>query len=306
MTHAQRARRYIQASMNAGYTNLPAERREAYEAQMRAHERAYPGVREHALAGAGADFDAPLTGGEREHQAHMSRAAGLEQDQLLQMRKTLRAGDANPARRRPLNRRQQAGANARQLAGAGRSAAAATAGAGAGAMTAAGHGTGSSFLQVIGLLLGLSLIYLLVAGKGVNALTGITNAIVGGVTGFVRPIDPVKGLESALGAGPTSATSSSSSPSSSPASPQPTGAGSTAPTHSAGISGGPTAPPPSQVGAKVKSWKIPASLLEADLALRRKATAAVKAGTETVKQARANEERLIPRQKYPEFYAHQR
>jgi hypothetical protein len=64
-------------------------------------------------------------------------------------------------------------------------------------------------MQLLGWTLALCLIYLLVAGKGVNALTGIVNAITGGVRTFIQPVDPIASLETALGATPASSSSSS-------------------------------------------------------------------------------------------------
>ena len=166
-------------------------------------------------------------------------------------------------------------------------------------------------MQFVGWTLALCLVYLLVAGKGVKALSGIVNAVVGGVTTFVKPVDPIASLESALGA--TSPSSSSSSPANpalagvtgSSGAPNPALAGvtgSSSPGNSAGT-GAPDALPPT-VAAKVANWGVPASLLKAKLTLNRTASAAITAGKETVKQERAAEERLIPRSKYPAYWAH--
>jgi hypothetical protein len=190
-THEARARRYLQASMHAGYTGLPPEHREAYEQQMRAHERAYSRVREHALAGADRDFDQPLTPGEREHQRHLRTHEGLQEHDVHRIRGELRNPRGQERHVASRSRRRGAGA------GAGPRAAAAAAGAAGGAIPGIGGNTGM-YLLGVGLL--LCLLYLLIYGKGAHAITGIVNTLVGGVDAFVRPIDPLAKLETALGA----------------------------------------------------------------------------------------------------------
>jgi hypothetical protein len=197
LTHEQRARRYIQASMKAGYTGLPAEHRQAYQDQMRSHERAYPRVREHALAGSDKDFDQPLAAGEREHQTHLREREGMQHADVLRTRNELRGtlGRAGHTATRARPAQRSAGA---------RAAAATTsaASAGAGAVTAATRGNGSTFTYLIGVFLLLTLTYLLIAGKGVNAVSGIVNTIVGAFGAFIKPIDPLAAAEKALGANP--------------------------------------------------------------------------------------------------------
>jgi len=234
--------------MSAGYTGLPAEQREAYEAQMRSHERAYSGVREHAIAGADSDFDKPLSAGERGHQRALRDREGLQHAQVLQMRRGLRAKRAAPARAKPdtLARRARAGAapGARAARGGAKKATSVIG-------TATG-GSGNTVLYFIGVTLGLSLLYLLVAGKGSKAIAGIVGALTGGVAVFVAPKDPITSLEKALGA---SAVSSSGSSEASSA-PAPSGGasgteapGTTTPTRS-GASGA-VAPTPAAAGASV-------------------------------------------------------
>jgi murein DD-endopeptidase MepM/ murein hydrolase activator NlpD len=198
LTREQRARRYLQASQSAGYTGLPAEQREAYEAQQRSHERAYPRVREHALAGADSDFDRPLRAGEREHQRHLRSQEGLQHSEVLRIRRELRGERAAPRRRSTSSGRGSSGTFA------GPRVARAAAGGAAGAVATAAGGGGNIFLYVVGLILGLSLIYLLVSekGKGPALVTGIVNTIAGGVRAFVAPVDPIAHIETALGASP--------------------------------------------------------------------------------------------------------
>jgi len=296
------ARRYLQADMDRSYTGLPDEAKEIHEETQRRL------VNEHgddlpllATVGTDRDFDAPLTSGEREHQRYMRTQLPDGSPQAVAEHRARLRGKPAPAPRRSPPRRRPAP----RVSSARR-----TAGAGVGAVQSAVGGRGSVFLQLVGWTLALSLLYLLVAGKGVNALKGITNAVVGGVTTFIKPVDPIASLETALGATPPSAASSSSSPTN-PALAGVTGstlpASSVAPGNSAGT--GTDAPTPAAAAAgakaKVSAWGLPASLLQADLSLRRTAAAAVKAGSETVTQARTAEERLIPRKKYPAFYANQ-
>ncbi len=291
MTREARARRYLQASMNAGYTGLPDERREAYEAQMRSHERAYPRVREHALAGTDQDFDAPLVPGEREHQQHLRGRHGMRPADAQRIRREMR-GQPSPS---PGGRPRKPGTRpAARRPGAARRAAAT----GTGAIAAATSGGGSLWMQIVGWTLALSLIYLLVAGKGAGALGGIVSTAVAGVRTFVAPVDPIKSLEGALGAAPVG--SSTSSAGSSPSSSAPSSSGAPA---SSAASGAP-APAPSSIKIPPKNpWGVPPALLKQDVALRKQNAALVGAGRESVTQAHRREESLIPRSKYPAFYA---
>lgn len=190
--------------MAAGYTGLPDEHREAYEAQMRAHERAYAGVREHALAGSTRHFDEALTAGEREHQRALRTKEGLQEADVLRIRKELNDGPARRAssRRRVARRRNPTLTGAR-VARAGAGAATGALAEVAGAPSSGGN----TFLFFVGVMLGLSLIYLLVAGKGTTALTGIVGVITGGVRTFIAPVDPIQAAEHALGAGTISSAS---------------------------------------------------------------------------------------------------
>jgi uncharacterized MAPEG superfamily protein len=196
LTRQARARRYLQASMNADFNRDNEPARKAYEDQMAAHERDYPRVREHALAGGDSDFDERLTPGEREHQKHLRRQAGMQEADVNRIRKQLRTDAAAPKAKPRTKARASAGPRAARKA--------ATAGASA-ANTAAG-GTKNTFMYFLGAGLLLCLFYLFVAGKGVNAVTGIVNAFVGAVGAFIQPVDPVAKLQQALGA--SSSTSS--------------------------------------------------------------------------------------------------
>lgn len=177
--------------MEAGYTGLPAEHKNAKEALMRSHERAYNDVRRHALAGTNQDFDMPLTNGEREHQRHLRTQEGLTEKDVREIRENIR--NANSSQDTGIS----AGPRTARAAGA----------AGLSAIDAATTGKGSLILQLAGVLITLSLIYLLVAGKGTNALRGITNLIVGAARTFIAPVDPIAKLESSLGATPISTSS---------------------------------------------------------------------------------------------------
>lgn len=291
MSREKRARRYLEASMHAGYTGLAAEHRQAYEDQMRSHERAYPGVREHALAGADKDFDKPLEAGVREHQSHLREQHGMSHAQVLEARKRLRDGETGggsssriPARaRRPALRRARAGTVSALSAGAG---------------VISGHPAGGNLgLQIVGVVLILVLVYLLVAGKGTKAVAGIGSAVTSGVRWFVAPVDPVAELKSSLGFQEAAQTTGAEGGPSSAASGAEAGPPSSAP-----------APPPASAAiaavkkANTLSSLPPPSLLKADLKLRAAARKLVAAGKETAGQAVAREEALIPRGKYPAFY----
>jgi hypothetical protein len=197
MTRERRARRYLQASMESGYTGLPAEHKHAKQQLMREHERAYPRVRQHALAGTSRDFDRPLSAGEREHQSHLREQEGLTEHDVRAIREELRAKpERNPA--------LSAGPKAAAAAGA----------AGTGVLDAAITGKGSLWLQIAGLFVGLALVYLLVyghKGNGPKVLVGLANILTGATRTFIAPVDPIAKLESALGATPITTSTSAAS-----------------------------------------------------------------------------------------------
>jgi hypothetical protein len=197
LNNAKRARRYLQASMESGYTGLPAEHRQAKEALMRAHERAYRGVRDHALVGADQDFDEPLTPGEREHQQHLRRQEGLTHGQVLQMRRELRGQPSADNRRAPAGRRRRAVRTIARQTG----------------IASTASDTGSLVLKGLGVLFSLSIVYLLVneEGQGPKAFSGLLNLIVGALHVAVGPVDPLgKQTMQLLGAAPAATASSSS------------------------------------------------------------------------------------------------
>ena len=252
--------------MSAGYSGLPREQREAYEAQMRSHERAYSGVRQHALAGADSDFDKPLRAGEREHQRHLRSQEGLQHADVLRTRRELRGERGGQSRSR---RRSSSGGSSGTFAGP--RAAKAAAGAAGGALGGVTGGGGNTVLYFVGVMLGLSLIYLLVAGKGAKAVTGITNTVVGAVHTFIAPVDPIAAAERALGAGSvSSSTPSSSSSGSAPGSPS---GASLTPQQSAAASPFGTAPSPTKAAAltpaslsrAIRAHKLTPAQVRADL-----------------------------------------
>lgn len=215
-----RARRYLQASMERGYTNLPEHERDRLGRLMREHEHAYPGVRQHAIVGARKHFDKPLHAGEREHQAHLRRESRMAPGELEDARTELD--------------RELAGTFARaRQSGAGSAAGAAAAG-GASAAGAALRGGGSGLMYAVGIGLLLILLYVLLTGsEGPGRLGGLFSGLVGVGTGaarsFIAPVDPIASLESALGAGPIHGGSSASSSSPAPAAPPAGAAGYVAP-----------------------------------------------------------------------------
>jgi hypothetical protein len=245
MTREEAARRYLEASRAASISTGDAH--DAHEGTMRRLEQRHPQVRAHALVGAGEDFDQAPGRNELEHQRELRRQAGITNQQAAARRGELRAthygaptasetyqaanppGAPSPSRARSRSR------------SAPRRAASAGAGISTGAIGDAVTGRGNLFMQLLGWTLALSLIYLLVAGKGVNALTGVVNAIVGGVRTFVAPIDPIASLETALGATPAGSSSSSSTGATAAASsPAP---GSLTPSDSAGTGATDARPP---------------------------------------------------------------
>jgi len=312
LTRKQAARRYLQADMNASYTGLPEEAREIHEETKRRLVRS-SGQELPLLATVGTDrdFDAPLTPGEREHQRYMrtSKLADSSPQAIAEHRARLR----NPPVPRGPRRRSPGPATRRASSSRSRAAPRRAASTATSAVSDAVAGRGNIFLQLLGWTLALSLVYLLVAGKGVNALGGIMNTIVGGVRTFITPADPIKSLEQALGATPPTSSSSTATAAAAAAGGVATGASATGEPSAAekaaytknlgSVLAGASAP--KIAAAKTDSWGLPPSLLKADLSLRRAAAAAVAAGTETAKQAATAEERLIPRAKYPSFYAHQ-
>lgn len=221
LTPNERARRYLESSRTASNRNLSASARQAARSVMRGHEAAYPDVRKHAIAGDyRKHFDKTLGPSERSHQQRLRRREHLTESNLTQHRREL---DEAVAERRSEQRSEQL---------AGPRAAAGAAGAAGGAISEV-VGGGNTFLYFIGVLLLLSLIYLLVAGKGVNALTGLTGVVTGGVRAFVGPADPINALEHALGATPVSSAAGAAGPASAPGGPA---SGTTTPQQSAGPS----------------------------------------------------------------------
>jgi hypothetical protein len=126
MTHEERARRYLEASRAASVHERGSEGRAIHEGTMRRLEREHPVVREHALVGAGQDFDEPLNRNELEHQRELRRQQGMTNTETAERRRQLRAADfgrrarhtpaeifdaANPSRARATpERRRRAGA----------------------------------------------------------------------------------------------------------------------------------------------------------------------------------------------------
>jgi hypothetical protein len=196
MTREERARRYLQASRDAGYTNLPQEHVEAAESLMREHERRYPQVREHAIVGADQDFDKPLSAGEREYQRHLRGEEGLTHGQVLERRKAIRSGE-KPTRPRPKSTGTRRAAARAGFTGARayRRAARPT-----GLPGVAGD-AGSLTLQLIGVGIMLALAYLVLSDKGSKAFGAILRGLSSALRMLIGPVDPLGGnpsLEQAL------------------------------------------------------------------------------------------------------------
>jgi hypothetical protein len=185
LTRQQRARAYIGDSMAASYTSLPGEAREAREARMAEHRRRYPDVVDHALAGSDAMFDRPLTAGEREHQRHMRDQAGLNHGQILEMRKHVKDELAEPP-----SRARRTGAAARGAARAGARAGRTYIRSEAAPKLSVSSG-GSITLQIAGVAIGLSLLYLVLSQGGSRGLSTLLNGVTGTVRGLIEGKDPL-------------------------------------------------------------------------------------------------------------------
>ena len=186
MSEQEAARRYLQASMAAGYTGLPDEHREAHEATMRKLERQHENVRLRALAGAAADFDKALTPGEREHQAYLRDREGMKHADVLKARRELRGGSSPSGQGRRSSGRRRAAVRAGARAGK------AYARAHKQVIASSGIGdAGSLALQALGVGIGLALIYLALSPNGSKAFS----TLLAGISKFVRllvgPFDPL-------------------------------------------------------------------------------------------------------------------
>lgn len=93
MTHEERARRYLEASRAASASERGSEAESIHHGTMRALEREHPLVREHALVGAGEDFDEPLNRNEIEHQRELRRQDGMTNTETAARRRQLRDVD---------------------------------------------------------------------------------------------------------------------------------------------------------------------------------------------------------------------
>jgi hypothetical protein len=205
--HARQAHRYLEASMSAGATGLPSEQRDAYRGTMRDLERKYPQVREHAIAGAAADFDEPLGAGEREHQRHLREREDFTEGHVREVRKELR-GEPGTAPRAP---RKKPGAVRAGISG-GRAYARARRYARSAASSGPLGDAGSTLLYALGAGIALTLLYLALAGKGPKALQTLLSGVGNFVRVLVSPVDPLAPKAS-------SSTSTSSAPRTDPRAP---------------------------------------------------------------------------------------
>lgn len=185
MTREEAARRYLQASRDSGYQNLPGEAKQAHEDTMRRLERKHAGLREHAIVGTAQDFDKPLDAGLREHQAHLRQTEGLTHSQVLDRRKAIRSG-GKPTRPRPPRR-----AAVRAGARAGRAHYRTSKALRDTGLPAAAGSTGSIVMQAVGIGIGLSLVYLVLSRKGAGAFAGVLNGVTQGLQIFLQPLDPL-------------------------------------------------------------------------------------------------------------------
>jgi hypothetical protein len=185
MTRPEARRRHLQASMDASYTGLPGQAKEAHEETMRRLQRQHPGVEQEAIAGSDQDFDQPLSAGLREHQRHLRKQAGLEHAQVLAQRKAMRGGK-KPTRPAPKARRGAVRAGAHAGRAYYRSRPARDTGI-PGAITS----TGSTVMQAIGIGIGLSLAYLVLSKRGSSAFSGVLNTLSTAMQVLIQPVDPL-------------------------------------------------------------------------------------------------------------------
>jgi hypothetical protein len=165
--------------MDASYTGLPGEAKEAHQETMSRLNTKHPGLHDEAIAGSDQDFDKPLSAGLREHQRHLRDSAGLTHAEVLERRKAMRA-TRPPARRAAVKAGAQAGRAfyrsrpARQTG-----------------IPGAVTSTGSVVLQAVGIGIGLSLLYLVLSKRGSGAFSGSLNILSGALQAFIQPVDPL-------------------------------------------------------------------------------------------------------------------
>lgn len=289
MTKEAAARRYLESSRAASMFHDGEEGATIHRETMAELRKHHPNVAEHALLGAGQDFDEPPGRTELEHQRQLRSDAGLTNSDIVERRKALRGrgyGAPSPAKPKAAPRKTRATPR-RRVKGAG---------AVASAPGDAVAGRGNIFMQLLGWTLVLSVIYLLLTGKGVSALTGLVNVVVGGVTTFIRPVDPIASLEGALGASPIHSGAEGG------------GGGESAPgSAGAPAAGGTDAPAPGSLttagpARPTSSLGVPVSRLKAVLRLRAEDRPLVAKGLLSNEQFTRAEEHLVPRAKYPKFY----
>lgn len=202
-------------------------------------------------------------------------------------------------------RGEAAGGRARLAAGTA-GVAATAAGAAAGAQSATGaaiSGRGALWLQIVGGVLLLALIYLLVAGKGPAAFGKIAGVLWHGVDALIAPVDPIYKLETALGATPVSAAGTAGEASPAPGGAVPTG-GKLSPTGLVPGSGGDTTSQTESQAVK-KGELLPAKAMPGEPSaglLEKWLTLSANRAKHSRATVSREEEKLIPRSTYPRFY----
>ena len=167
------AQLYIQAHRDAHYTNLPAAHKQAKLDILRQLEHQDPQVRERALIG-GPRHTGQLSPSERSHQTYMREQAGISHAELLERRRALDQPPRVPSRGpqpRPAPSRPSLPPARPAARRAARAVARATPGV---------TGGKNTVIRVIGVIVALSVLYLIVSKRGSGAfaaLTGITTGV---------------------------------------------------------------------------------------------------------------------------------
>jgi hypothetical protein len=207
LSRERAAQLYIQAHRDAHYTNLPAEHKQARLDILRDLEHQDPSVRERALVGA-PRHTGTLNPSERSHQTYMRDQAGISHAELLERRRALdkppgtsspgghgSRGQSRPAPSRPVLPRASAGQRraARTIAHA----------------TPSLTGGKNITIKVIGIIVALSVLYLIISKRGSGAFSAILGIGTGVVKNFLGSGDI---LTDPLAASPASTAGTAANP----------------------------------------------------------------------------------------------
>ncbi len=177
-----RARTWLQADLRGSYEGLSQENKDAWRQVQRRLEAEDPDVRHLALGLRSAEFDRPLTAGEREHQQHLRERAQISPELAHEHARRILAGEpqpkaaakpSRPAPRATPPRRRRSGSRAIELPSP----------------------TSSSLpLKIAGGILGLVLLYMALSPRGSEAFAGLVNTAMRGISLLVGPEDPLAAI----------------------------------------------------------------------------------------------------------------